>query len=265
MDMGGRILGFEEELFARLPTPFLKTMALSAALRAMGSIFAGVYNPETQLASQPWESAQGAFITVVDVAHFIDGDREREVRHTVTGNANDFGWFATEDAWVPEVHGEYRVDVLASWVDPVDGTLWMGSRSAASIVATPDTPFVAHGARNADFLDLEGGEARAFTYLDRAGLPWPVAHLKTRRQTGGTVELSWLPRGPDIPDSWDLPDPVHPRQFAVEGESPSGTLFTLQTSANRIETGADVHNIRVAEIGTDGRYGPWVSIAAEAL
>ncbi|WP_290752243.1 glycoside hydrolase TIM-barrel-like domain-containing protein [Henriciella sp.] len=111
----------------------------------------------------------------------------------------------------------------------------------------------------------EGGEARPFTYLDRAGLPWPVAHLKTRRQTGGTVELSWLPRGPDIPDSWDLPDPVHPRQFAVEGESPSGTLFTLQTSANRIETGADVHNIRVAEIGTDGRYGPWVSIAAEAL
>ena len=104
----------------------------------------------------------------VDVAHFIDGDREREVRHTVTGNANDFGWFATEDAWVPEVHGEYRVDVLASWVDPVDGTLWMGSRSAASIVATPDTPFVAHGARNADFLDLEGGEMPRTWYFLQA-------------------------------------------------------------------------------------------------
>ena len=62
-------------------------MALGAALRALGSIFAGVYNPETQPASQPWESAQGAFITVVDVAHFMPVDELKQAMDRFIGAA----------------------------------------------------------------------------------------------------------------------------------------------------------------------------------
>lgn len=72
MDMGGALLGFQEDLFDRLPTAFLKAMALSSAVKALGGVFAGIYRPE--LESGPWESNQGAFIAVVDVAHFMPVD-----------------------------------------------------------------------------------------------------------------------------------------------------------------------------------------------
>ena len=77
--------------------------------------------------------------------------------------------------------------------------------------------------------------------------------------TGGT-RVSWLPRGRTIPDSWELPDPPVQRYFKLEAlregqvelmETVSGTQFLL--------TGTyDV--ARVAELGTDGREGRWVSI-----
>ena len=87
LDMGGRLLGFQDDLFAQLPTPFLKTMALSAALRAMGGVFAGIYNPEIQLSSQSWESGQGAFITVVDVAHFMPVEELKQAMDRFIGAA----------------------------------------------------------------------------------------------------------------------------------------------------------------------------------
>ena len=69
MDMGGALLSYEEELFDRLPNTFFKSMALSAAIRALGGVFAGVYRDET--ANSQWESGQGSFIAIVDVAHFM--------------------------------------------------------------------------------------------------------------------------------------------------------------------------------------------------
>ena len=87
LDMGGRLLRFQEDLFARLPTPFLKTMALSAALRAMGGVFAGIYNPEIRPSNHPWESAQGAFITVVDIAHFMPVDELKQAMDRFIGAA----------------------------------------------------------------------------------------------------------------------------------------------------------------------------------
>ena len=85
----------------------------------------------------------------IEISHYPDGDADRLETHTVTGTANRYGYFASDRAWVPREHGEYRVDVTASYLDPADGTLWMGARSSASIVATPDSPVVAHGERNA--------------------------------------------------------------------------------------------------------------------
>jgi len=142
----------------------------------------------------------------IEIAHYPDGDRNQEQRHSISGTAGPFGWFAGDDVWVPDRHGEYRVDVLASWVDPVDGTLWMGSRSAASIVATPDTPFVAHGERNADFLDAEEGEMpRTWYFLQSSDPDCPP--LNGSCESGGvypffTGDVMWLgdggPLGPRI-------------------------------------------------------------------
>ncbi len=91
-----------------------------------------------------------------EISHYPDGDPDRLETHTVSGTANRFGYFASDQAWRPTEHGEYRVDVTASYVDPVDGTLWMGTRSSASIVATPDTPMIAHGERNSELASATG-------------------------------------------------------------------------------------------------------------
>ena len=92
----------------------------------------------------------------IDIAHYVDGDRDKRRNHTITGAANRFGYFASDQVWRPTEHGEYRIDVTASYVDPVDGTLWMGARSTASIVATPDTPLTAHGSRSESSMGLTG-------------------------------------------------------------------------------------------------------------
>jgi L-2-hydroxycarboxylate dehydrogenase (NAD+) len=69
MDMGGKLIGYQDNLFHRLPVTFFKTMALSSAIRALGGVFAGIYREEIR--DSVWESDQGAFIVVVDVAHFM--------------------------------------------------------------------------------------------------------------------------------------------------------------------------------------------------
>lgn len=69
MDMGGSLLPFEEDLFLRLPKALLKNMALSAVIKALGGILAGIFREE--LVESRWESNQGSFIVVVNVAHFM--------------------------------------------------------------------------------------------------------------------------------------------------------------------------------------------------
>ena len=72
MDMGVSLLPFEEDLFRRLPKAFFKNMALSAAIRALGGVFAGIFRDE--MVESKWESNQGSFIVVVNVAHFTPVD-----------------------------------------------------------------------------------------------------------------------------------------------------------------------------------------------
>jgi LDH2 family malate/lactate/ureidoglycolate dehydrogenase len=78
MDMGGALIRFDEDLFERLPTTLFKTMALSATVRALGGVFAGIYKEE--LKSSGWASNQGSFIAVVSIAHFMPvEDLKREM------------------------------------------------------------------------------------------------------------------------------------------------------------------------------------------
>ena len=72
MDMGGRLINFQEDLFKQMPTPFFKIMALTSVIRALGGVFPGIFRPERH--DPRWESNQGAFIAVVDVGHFMPVD-----------------------------------------------------------------------------------------------------------------------------------------------------------------------------------------------
>ncbi len=85
MDMGAALLPFDEELFNRLPKAFFKTMALSAAIRSLGGVFAGIYRQE--LVASAWEANQGSFIVVVNVAHFMPIDELKQEMDRFIGEA----------------------------------------------------------------------------------------------------------------------------------------------------------------------------------
>ena len=74
LDTGATFIDWDEEHFGRDPWPFFKSLGLGAVLQAMGGILAGIYKPEFQAPQSPWESNQGGFIAVFDVACFMPVD-----------------------------------------------------------------------------------------------------------------------------------------------------------------------------------------------
>jgi LDH2 family malate/lactate/ureidoglycolate dehydrogenase len=71
LDMGGHIVPYSDEFFARFPSAVFKGMGLGVVIRALGGVFAGIYDPEFVPPRSRWEANQGAFIVVVDVDHFM--------------------------------------------------------------------------------------------------------------------------------------------------------------------------------------------------
>ena len=98
-------------------------------------------------------------------------------------------------------------------------------------------------------------DGTVLAFEDRGGLPWPVAHLQAADGT-----LSWTRRGADLPESWALPEGDNTGRFAVSFDMGSGfgDAAGVAEAAATIPSGAVA--ARVAEIGADGRIGPWVSI-----
>jgi hypothetical protein len=101
-----------------------------------------------------------------------------------------------------------------------------------------------------------GGEVAAtLAFENMAGLPWSVAHL---RRSGD--QLQWTRRGADVAESWTFPEAANDGRFAVEVDDGSGFegRFAVAVPEATLPGGATA--TRVAEIGADGRTGPWVSI-----
>ena len=89
LDMGSHILHFDEELFARIPSSFLKAMGVGVVVRVLGGIFAGIYRPEFQPPQSRWESNQGSFIVVVDVSHFMPVEELKAEMDRFIGDARN--------------------------------------------------------------------------------------------------------------------------------------------------------------------------------
>ena len=65
-------------------------------------------------------------------------DPAQAITHTITGHANDYGYFSAPDhASRFTHHGEYRVDLTATYTDP-NGTLYMGAMTWGGVVMTPE-------------------------------------------------------------------------------------------------------------------------------
>ncbi|MEL7540438.1 MAG: hypothetical protein AAGJ51_06005 [Pseudomonadota bacterium] len=105
------------------------------------------------------------------------------------------------------------------------------------------------------------GEGDVVT-INRAGrLPWRVAHLTAQALAGGDHQLGWVRRGSDVLDSWEQPDIDTDARFAVSAFVNGAFEAAVTVTDTAAIVPAASTKARVAEIGADGRYGPWVSIA----
>lgn len=103
------------------------------------------------------------------------------------------------------------------------------------------------------------GEAAEAVFGDRAGIAWSPAQLAA---PPGLVR--WARRGRDVPDNWDMPDPARPVTYAMEADFGAGFGAQAETALTEAAWPPGALALRIAEIGTDGRIGEWLSIPASS-
>ncbi|WP_409894926.1 glycoside hydrolase/phage tail family protein [Hyphomonas sp.] len=98
-------------------------------------------------------------------------------------------------------------------------------------------------------------ETQTLTFENRAALPWAPCQLRVR--AGQAV---WVRCGRDVPDSWVFPEAPNEGRFAAEFDTGGGFGGRIEISAPTCVVPPGTRSLRVAEIGPDGRTGPWLSI-----
>ncbi|MFN7180868.1 glycoside hydrolase TIM-barrel-like domain-containing protein, partial [Hyphomonas sp.] len=99
------------------------------------------------------------------------------------------------------------------------------------------------------------GEAQTERFGNRAGLPWQPCQLRVREGAA-----SWIRRGREIADSWSFPDAPNEGRFAAEFDTGGGFGGRIEVDVPACAVPPGTLALRVAEIGPDGRTGPWLSI-----
>ena len=99
------------------------------------------------------------------------------------------------------------------------------------------------------------GAAQAERYEDRSGLPWRIGHLRADGR-----RVSWTRRGGDIAESWALPEAGNQGAFRVECLAAGVVITVAEQVAAFVDAPLGCDLVRVAQVGTDGRVGPWASI-----
>ncbi|KCZ93774.1 hypothetical protein [Hyphomonas johnsonii] len=74
--------------------------------------------------------------------------------------------------------------------------------------------------------------------------------------------LDWVRRGADVAESWAFPEAGNSGRFAVEVDTGSGFGGRFDVGSPVAELAEGVLAARVAEIGPDGRIGPWAVITS---
>ena len=142
----------------------------------------------------------------VRIDHYVDGNVTKKETFSTSGKANQFGYFVADETWKPEAHGEYIAQVIATYTDPIDGTMWMGTRTGASIVATPNTPLIAHGERTTSLASSLGLNTMHTWFVARAINPEEPSSADNYPFFRGDV--LWLEDGDPIGPSVTLEDPA---------------------------------------------------------
>ena len=86
-DHGMNFLPVTEELFEAYPKTFYRMKGMSLIPKLLGGVLAGIDRPECMPPQSRWESSQGGFIAVFDVASFMDVDEFKRGMDALVGAA----------------------------------------------------------------------------------------------------------------------------------------------------------------------------------
>jgi hypothetical protein len=120
-------------------------------------------------------------------------------------------------------------------------------------------------------VDVLQDETR-FSWRDVSLRPFAVAHLVARRRATGGALVSWIPRGPESDDGWQVDSVALPRKWRIEVRS-AGTLVrthdvelpvwdypAASLTADETLFGSMALTIHLAEISAPWGVGPWRSV-----
>jgi len=95
----------------------------------------------------------------ITVTLFPESDPSAAIVQTVSGTANQYGRFSSDDSPITmDYPGEYRVDMVATYTAD-SGEMYMGAMNWGSIVMTPpaEAELIAHGRRGLDSMEYIPG------------------------------------------------------------------------------------------------------------
>jgi LDH2 family malate/lactate/ureidoglycolate dehydrogenase len=78
-DQGMNLVGFDPESFAANSRVFYKALGLATIPHIFGGLMAGIWNPECLPPTSQWDSNQGGFIAVYNLAAFMPVDQFKEI------------------------------------------------------------------------------------------------------------------------------------------------------------------------------------------
>lgn len=136
----------------------------------------------------------------------------------------------------------------------------IAAHAAGAIVVVADARLV-RGEVDAGEIGLDlvwqvtRGAAQTERFEDRGGLPWRVGHLRADGR-----RVSWTRRQGDIAESWALPEVENQGAFRVECLAAGIVITAAEQVAAFVDAPLGCDLGRVAQVGADGRVGPWASI-----
>lgn len=74
IDMGTRLLAWDEDLFEHMPFAYFKELGLGAVAHALGGVLAGIWQPGRMPPASKWESNQGGFFAAFHIEAFCPLD-----------------------------------------------------------------------------------------------------------------------------------------------------------------------------------------------
>jgi hypothetical protein len=197
-------------------------------------------------------------VNVLDVTLPVDG--YESVTQSALFNGANAAWLETLTGWeciqfqTAELTGvgQWRLTgLLRAQAGTISAPCFVGAR----LVLIDESAKRANVARSEWSSDLvwraDGAETVVLNAFENTnGLPWPVAHL---RRHGS--RLSWTRRGPDLPESWALPEAPAEGLFEIRYDFGSGFAAPVQQTAASALIPAGAQRVRVAAIGADSRAG----------